>query len=114
RTLEQEWPEARTFSAARGFVSRVLAAEEQRRARRRREQSDAEARRSEDATRAARHAALQAAWDELPEEERESIRCAVVAAQPPSVTKFPRTLERLCIEELARRRDGLPTPLQGA
>jgi hypothetical protein len=52
-------------------------------------------------------AALQALWKTLPPDEREQIRLAVLAGQPPSLAKHPTLVDQLCLTEFARRRPEL-------
>jgi hypothetical protein len=57
-------------------------------------------------------AAWRPAWDALPEAGREEIRRAVVAGKP-YLSRTPRLVEDLCLDELARRRGDAGTPGAG-
>ncbi|HMB04208.1 MAG TPA: replication initiator protein A [Isosphaeraceae bacterium] len=76
---------------------------------RRREQHRA---RDEVARSEARDAALRAAWERLPDAEREEI-LAVVKAENPGLSRWKRMLEPLCLAVLEARLDAGPRPSQG-
>ena len=77
-----------------------LEAERQEQARRRREREEQQRQQTE---RERFEAAWKPLWDELPAAEREEIRRSVVAGRP-YMSKAPRLVESLCLDELARRR----------
>ena len=106
RRLKAHWPAAKTFGAVGVYLPEAIAdcAKNERLAARAEEASAAEqAAREEESRRAKDKAALRVRWSALPEEERAAIRSAVLAAQPRRVERFPKIIDRLCLEELFRR-----------
>jgi hypothetical protein len=110
------WPGCRSFSGAvQKYLADALALRRQQRrreearqeaeARRRREQEQALARQEEERRR-------QAAWDALPEAEREAIRRGVRAGLGGAAPEA--FVRRLCLEELARRQAPGASPEPGA
>jgi hypothetical protein len=47
---------------------------------------------------------LRLTWEKLPASKRLAIRTQVLSTQPRSIRKFPELIDRLCLEELARRK----------
>jgi Replication initiator protein A len=87
-------------AAARTAAARQ-AAEEGERERRRRARDEADRAK-------AREADLRTRWDELPAAERDAI-LAQVKAENPGLTRWKKMLEPLCLSELERRLEHLPT-----
>lgn len=110
KRLRKSWPGAKTIGAMDRYFDEVAAefdreqgrleSERQERARRGRERED-ERRRQDERERF--EAAWRPAWDALSEAGREEIRRAIVAGKH-YLSRMPRLVDGLCLDELARRR----------
>jgi hypothetical protein len=110
KRMKSKWPDAKTFGGLRkylGEVSEEYDREQRRLEQDRQEQQRRQRERDEGEKQVARQAQFEATWkpvwDGLPGPERDELRQAVVA-QNPFLARVPRMVERLCLEELARRR----------
>ena len=107
KRMRQEFPDAKTFGATRAFFAEIHAEQckresafEKAKIANLEEQLDEDTQRR----RTIRHKQLEAVWKELPATEREAIENAVMAANPRlSLSKLPRMLHRMCLDELETR-----------
>ena len=107
RRMRQEFPDAKTFGAARPYFGDIHAdhlkkeriAESAKAANLESQLGEEEQRR-----RTARHQQLEAVWNALPAAEREVIENAVIAANPRlKLPRFPVLLHRFCLDELDKQ-----------
>lgn len=111
KLLKERWPDAKTFSALARYIPDALVDLQKTMKqddRRRQEQLAVAKEREETAQKEKARATLRLIWDSFPESDKEDIRRAVIATQPPSVQKYPNVIESLCLQELSRRQDGAP------
>ena len=107
KRMRAEFPDAKTFGAARSYFAEVHAEHlkrksvlEQAKAAHLASQLDTE----EERLRSARHDQLEAVWHALSATEREAIETSLIAANPQlRLSELPRMLHRLCLDELDRR-----------
>jgi len=107
--LAADWPEGKTFLAAKGYLHEVaadVARKEQHATRERdaqiREEQEQAAQARQRAERERFKAKWQPVWQALSESEQHEIRQAVIREKP-YVARVPTALERFCLEELAKR-----------
>ncbi len=104
--VKAAWPEGKTLLAIMRYLPEAeaaLAREERKAERQRQTQTKAEADREQQAEQAKVLAVWKPHWESLAEAERDVIRCRVLASQPKGIEKYPRTLERMCLLELAKQ-----------
>ena len=116
KKMRKKWPEAKTFGSIRKYVDEAavdydreqgrLETERQEQARRK---VDRENQQREQVEREQFEATWRSTWEALPEDERESIRQAIIC-ETPFLAKMPRMVEGLCLEELARRKGSPDAP----
>ncbi len=107
KRLKIHWPEAKTFGAIAKYLPEAIAdcTKKERLVERSRQAEIMEhAERDRTAEKAKELSAVRAAWEALPASKRLAIRTQVLSTQPRSIQKFPDLIERLCLEELARRK----------
>lgn len=106
KRLRKSWPDAKSFVAAARYVDEVMAEMDRRQSRRAAEevaQKGAMTESERESARSRERAALLTQWQSLSADEQDLLRKAVLARQPPSLNKYPGLLDRLCLEEMARR-----------
>ncbi len=110
--LKLRWPEAKTFGAAMKYLPEVAGEYDRDQSRIEREQQE-QARRQQDRETKERDLHEQAriettwkpVWDALSEDDKEDIR-RTVTGEHEFLRSIPRFMDRLCLAELARRREG--------
>lgn len=108
KLLRTRWPDAKTFGAITSYLPEAITdcARKERHAERAREETAAtQVERAREAERVQEKSALRVLWSTLPDEERQEIRSGVLSRQPRRLEKFPELVERLCLEELTRRKN---------
>ncbi len=112
--LKARWPDAKTFGAAQKYLPEVaieydrdqdrLEREQQEQLRRQKERDE----RSQEQREQERiEATWRPAWEQLSAVERDEIRQGVIGEHP-FLRSVPKMVERLCLAELARRREQTP------
>lgn len=110
--LKARWPEAKTFGAAQKYLPEVaveydrdqdrLEREQQEQVRRQKDREERERDRQEQER---IEAAWKPVWESLSTLEQEQIRQAVIGERA-FLRSVPKFVERMCLAELARRREG--------
>lgn len=106
RHLKEKWPEAKSFGAIVRYLPDVLREYDRcqfEHERHKQQQVREHQQQQESDSRAKVRVAMLALWNGLPEADREQIKAAILAKQPKALAKHPNLVERLCLEELARR-----------
>lgn len=105
--VQERFPKAKTFGATtRYWPEAVEARNRTRRSAERRTQEfiEEQAEQDREQQQEAERKVLTQVWNKLPAAEQASIRAAVLANQPPQIEKFEGLVTRLCLAELAKRR----------
>jgi hypothetical protein len=105
--LKIQWPDAKTFGAIGVYLPEAIAdcAKKERSIQRERGEAAKESARLErDMEKEKQQSELRLTWEKLPASKRLAIRTQVLSTQPRSIRKFPELIDRLCLEELARRK----------
>jgi hypothetical protein len=107
KRLKIQWPDAKTFGAIGVYLPEAIAdcAKKERSIQRERGEAAKESARLErDMEKEKQQSELRLTWEKLPASKRLAIRTQVLSTQPRSIQKFPELIDRLCLEELARRK----------
>ena len=116
KRMRKKWPDAKTFGSVTRYLDEVvdeyerdqrrIEQERQEQLRRKREREEGDRQRIEQER---FEATWRPVWEGLPEHERENLRRGILDKNP-FLTRVPRMVESLCLEELARRREPQRTP----
>jgi hypothetical protein len=111
KRLETHWPDAKTFGAVQKYLPEAagdydrdqlrVEREQQEQVRRQREREERE---REKAEQERVETAWRPVWEALADAEQEEIRQAVIGERP-FLRSVPKLVERMCLAELARRRE---------
>jgi hypothetical protein len=116
KRMRKKWPDAKTFGSVTRYLDEVvdeyerdqrrIEQERQEQLRRKREREEGDRQRIEQER---FEATWRPVWEGLPEHERENLRRGILDKNP-FLTRVPRMVESLCLEELARRREPQRAP----
>ncbi len=104
--IRLKWPDAKTFVSVSRYVGDVAAQVRKQQLARERTAETAKGEQAELETRALETqqlSELRTAWATLPDWDKEAIRAKVLMNQPASAMKFPKTVDRWCLQELKKR-----------
>lgn len=107
KRMREQFPDAKTYGATRSYFAEIHADHLKRERvieRSKAANVDSVVESEEQERRAIRHTRLEGVWNALPETERQTIRVAVMDANPRlRLPQFPSILHRLCLDELDKR-----------
>jgi hypothetical protein len=111
KKIKEQWPEAKTFGAIRGFVPEASTYYDRDEHRKEREQQEQIKRQREKENKDREQKEIEKieaewkpVWEALADDEREEIRAVALSGPHQWLVKIPRLAERRCLFALARQR----------